>query len=114
MYIADPAAVRAGPEGFRFSQETEFYLPVSPQFTLVGDRKSGLDARETITAGSVKNFNVGQMTRGEEIYVSFRSMEVQSEFDQIANNRPPLYRELPREYLEAMLEKARRLATVTT
>lgn len=109
MIIVDPAAAALTPEGFKFSEGTEFYLPISPQFTLLGDRKPGPDLREMITAASVKNFNVGQMTRGEEIYASFCSKELQAQFDAIAKNRPPLHRKLPKEYLKAMIENALKL-----
>lgn len=42
LHIVDPVAARMSSEGFKFSKEMEFYIPLSPQLMLVGDRQGGL------------------------------------------------------------------------
>jgi hypothetical protein len=93
-------------EGFKFSKEMEFYIPLSPQFMLVGDRQRGPDGRLVVTPDSVKRGNPIYMARAEELYASFKSKELQAEFDEAVTTRPPSIRDLPEEYLRATVERA--------
>ena len=106
LYIVDPAAQNMDPSGFKWSKDTEFYLPISPRFMLIGDRKAAPDKTgDAMTSKSVRDYNQIQMQRGDELYASFKSAELRAEFEETIKTRPPLFRELPREYLRAMLEK---------
>lgn len=106
LHIVDPVAARRSPERFKFSKEMEFYIPLIPQFMLVGDRQDGPDRRLVVTPESVKRANAIHMARAEELYASFNSKELQSEFDEAVKTRPPSIRDLPEEYLKATVERA--------
>lgn len=102
----DPVAAKLSPERFKFSKEMEFYIPLSPQFMLVGERQCRPDRRLVVTPDSVKRANVIHMTRAGELYTSFNSEELQAEFDEAVETRPPSVRDLPEEYLSATVERA--------
>lgn len=59
-----------------------------------------------MTPDSVKRANAIHMARADELYASFNSKELQAEFDEAVNTRPPSIRDLPEEYLRATVERA--------
>lgn len=103
--IVDPAVLKAGPEGYKPSIDTEFYFPASPRFLIVGDHRSGGDAQLSIGAKSVRNFNDDQMRRCQEMYASLQSDELQATFDAVVKDRPPSIRQLPTDYLKSAIER---------
>lgn len=108
LHVVDPVAVpRLSLNRFQFSDEMEFYFPLSPKFMVVGDLRAEPDRHLVVTTESVRMMNRGQMARAQELYASFYSQELQAEFDEAVKTRPPSIRELPQDFLVAKLRHVR-------
>jgi hypothetical protein len=106
--LFDPSVQTASPEGFKPGRDFQFTIPVSPRFMLIGERQPAPDRRMMVRPEDVNRANAVHMERAEEVYASFESSELQAEFEKVVKERPPSIRELPQDYLTAIIQHALR------